>query len=151
MLSAGHLFDSTAGVAEVDFSGGLSADAVWDGKAGCSNTYCHSTGREGSSGEVSVSDAPLDCESCHAALDSSNDLLSTLSGEHRHHISHNIGCHECHADTTSNDTTIDSPALHVNGAADVVLDHAPQISHDSKSGTCTGSCHGEGHSERGWY
>ena len=150
ILATGHIFDATPGVAEVDFTAGLSAAGAWNAKKNaCTNLYCHSTG-QADDGEVSVADGPLACDSCHAGMDSSREERSTMSGEHSHHIGHNIGCHECHSDTTSDDASISGTALHVNGVPDIVLDHDPQIQWDSTQETCTGQCHGENHNNRTW-
>jgi len=145
-LSSGHLFvgDSTPGVAEVKFSGGYSADASWSG-GGCSSVYCHGNGN-GSTGDVKLGD-DVQCGTCHAVEASwwtGGWLL--LGGEHIKHLWSGYLCADCHADTVSSGDTIADPAKHVNGQLDVALPAG--MAWDGSS--CTGSCHGETHSGRGW-
>ncbi len=142
VMSSGHVFvgDSTAGVAEVDMSGGLSsAGSFAIGSRTCSNLYCHGNGA-GVRGSVTIGDS-TNCSSCHGSRSSS----SGMSGDHRDHISEGVDCGECHADTLSGSTSISNPSNHVNGSVDV------RITGLSYSGSrCTGSCHGEYHSGERW-
>ncbi|RME25615.1 MAG: hypothetical protein D6798_08530 [Deltaproteobacteria bacterium] len=153
VLSSGHLFDSTAAQAEVDFSSSLSSRASWSsGAMSCSNLYCHGNGRA-DNGSVSISDAPLSCHSCHPDASSSSSTISSMSGAHRKHVvSEGVRCEACHADTIDASNTVIGPALHVNGTPDVAISSDyPSISYRSSSNSCTGNCHGEGHENENWY
>lgn len=143
VLSAGHLFvgDSTPGSAEVDFHAGLSAAGTYG--TGCSNLYCHGNGRSTSSvGSVSTG-ATMSCTLCHGGTSNS----STLSGHHSTHVGEeHFACDTCHSGTVSGSTTIAGPEQHVDGTIDLELPSGITYS----SGSCTGTCHGEGHSNRRW-
>ncbi len=142
VLTPGHIFvgDSTPGVAEVRFDGGLSADGAYDGGGSCSNLYCHGDGA-GGLGSV-VSGATLDCGSCHGGAADPGGL----SGAHPDHLAAGISCAECHANTASDDDTISDPAQHVDGEVDVSLTSG--MSYDS--GSCSGTCHGVDHDGSAW-
>ena len=144
-LSDGHLFsgDSTPAVAELDFGGGLSTSATWDGAGSCSNLYCHGSGR-GDDGEAAVGDDYSACSSCHPD-DTSRDLWISMSGEHREHLGHNVACDGCHGDTVSDMAIIDI-SLHVNGQPDLKLEDGMTWT----DGTCNGTCHTEVHTNRHW-
>ena len=149
VLTAGHLFDDTPGLAEVSFTAGLSGEGTWDGsKNTCSNLYCHSNAQD-DGGTVAVTDGPLDCASCHPSLDSSREAWESMSGKHVNHLRDNIGCQDCHVETTHDGATIATPDSHVNGVVDVAPEH-DTIAYDPKEGTCTGSCHREDHNARRW-
>ncbi len=136
VLSAGHVFDNTPGVAEVNFAGGLSRGGVYSGNGQCDNLYCHGTGR--ANGSYNDSRATPTCATCHPN--------AGLQGRHRNHLGE-ATCSECHGDTLNNNGTIGDIALHVNGHIDVAIS-APGFSF--VGGTCNGTCHGEGHNGRRW-
>ncbi|MEZ4237251.1 MAG: c-type cytochrome domain-containing protein [Myxococcota bacterium] len=135
VLTPGHLFDdATAGQAEVDVSGGL-ANGSFSGNS-CT-VYCHGNGR-GSNGTVSINDGPRTCESCHTT--------NGLGGEHGEHLREGVDCQECHPDVDN--VGISVPDQHVDGTKQV--DPAGSITWDAANGTCSGTCHFEGHSNRHW-
>jgi predicted CxxxxCH...CXXCH cytochrome family protein len=151
VLDPGHVFlaDSTAGVAEVDFSAGLSRAAAFDGLGTCSNLYCHGNG-QGDNGTAAAGLFAATCDGCHPAADSSRELLATMSGDHELHLAEDGGvvCESCHADVASGSETIVDGGLHVDGSPQVTLDAG--IAYDAAAGTCTGECHGERHEGLGW-
>ncbi len=153
VLSSGHLFDSTAAQAEVNFTSSLSSRGTWSsGGMSCNNLYCHGNGRT-DNGSVNVSDAPLSCKSCHPDATSSSSDISSMSGTHRKHVvSEGVSCDACHADTIDATNTVIAPSLHVNGTPDIAISSAySTITYRSSSNTCNGSCHGEGHNNENWY
>jgi len=85
----------------------------------CSTNYCHSDGQGGSplvDAQWGVTNA--DCVTCHGGATAG----TTLSGAHESHlvnagatIGRNLTCDQCHADTASDNTTISTPANHVDG------------------------------------
>lgn len=141
-LSSGHLFlgDSTPGLSELSFSGGLSPAGAYSAKGSCSNLYCHGNGRSAGS---ATSGATLDCGSCHGSASST----SGMSGMHSKHLREDgVSCSDCHSSTASGNSSISGPVEHVDGEIDVVL-----VAGISWSGsTCSGTCHGENHSSRSW-
>jgi len=150
ILSAGHVFidDSTPGVAESDFSAGLSAATTWDSKTlTCNNTYCHGTG-QGDDGSSTVGDK-YSCTDCHATADSDIATINSMSGEHAEHISEDVGCHECHGDVINSDGVITAPELHVSGAPDVTITKL-EASNSGSGWSCSGRCHDEGHGAESW-
>jgi hypothetical protein len=143
-LTAGHLFDDlTAGLAEVDFAGGLSAGGVYDGNGVCSNLYCHGTGRV--PGSYSDDRPAPTCHGCHPDWTSSEALLGTMSGDHDEHVG-DIACAGCHGGVVSAGNDIVAPALHVDGAVETAF----PAGFTFVGGTCTGVCHGESHNGRSW-
>ena len=136
-FDGGHFLvsDSTAGVAEMMFSAGLSSRGSYSAGT-CSNLYCHGNG-QGDNG-TAVSGNSYDCESCHSER--------RLSGEHGEHLGEDVECAECHSDTVDTRENIIGPSYHVNGQPDVNLPDGMTYS----SGSCNGSCHGERHSNREW-
>lgn len=155
VLSPGHAFDATPGVAETDFGGGLSKQAVYDGTSTCSNLYCHGDGR-GDNGTVHKGDGPRSCASCHASLASGATAWQKMSGAHAMHLSSatqgGATCTDCHNAVTKDNTTIATPALHVNGQRDVQFSAVPQagFAFDAAKQSCTGTCHGYAHSGALW-
>ena len=136
VLSAGHVFDDTPdGKSEVTFAGGLSPTGTY-ATGTCSTLYCHGTG-VGSTGSVRVSDGARNCGSCHAA--------SPTTGQHSRHRRLGYACYECHGDTVDQSGNIVRPELHVNGRKDTKFGTSTIV---FRSGTCTGTCHGQGHQER---
>ncbi len=147
VLSPGHLFiaDSTPGVAEMSFVGGLSKAAVWNASTGsCSNLYCHGNGR-GPNGMMDHDDTVLGCAQCHAAA-TTPGRWGQLSPPHDKHLEENIDCYECHLATTNEANQIVDPAVHVNGIKDVST--VPNITVTNKR--CTGTCHQEPHTNEAW-
>lgn len=147
VLSAGHMFDSTAAQAEVDMSSGLSSAGTWTSSAqSCSNLYCHGNGR-GANGTVSVSEAPLDCESCHPDISSGRSGWDGMSGEHEDHLREGLVCQDCHSLTVDAAQNIIAPSRHVNGT----VDYEPDTAGITRYGdSCTGVCHGEEHEGEDW-
>lgn len=137
VLSEGHIFDATAGKSEVDFSGGLSPAGEYDGNGGCSNLYCHGTGR--AYGAIEHTAARPSCSGCHTA--------PPRTGEHGQHSREGIACDQCHSETAQGSNAIGNVANHVNGTIDVAIAVA---GFTFQAGTCTGSCHGENHRGRRW-
>jgi hypothetical protein len=132
VLSEGHAFDDTPGRAEVDLTGGVARDAVWDG-----------SGR--SDGEVLLTDAPLGCNGCHVGPGSALDDFVAMSGRHRAHERHGVPCADCHP-TVGTDNQILDRAAHVNQVVDFAM--PPEVTIDQ--GHCTGTCHGEPHNGISW-
>lgn len=149
VLSPGHLFvaDSTAGVAEVDFLGGLSDAARWNPETGtCSNLYCHGNGRGDNGTVVHTADVAA-CNRCHPSQASGEGPLDTMSGVHRDHVRNDVGCWECHGGTTNAAQAIVDVSLHVNGVKDLQI--VPAI--NRSAGLCSGTCHGESHVSETWF
>jgi len=142
-LSVGHFIigDTTECAAEVVFTAGLSSRGTYAGGGSCNNLYCHSNGQSTTSTGSARTGASYRCDSCH-------DDDSGLSGRHGDHIGEDgISCDDCHAATASGSTTIIGPDQHVDGEKDVVFASSGMT---RTSGRCTGSCHGESHSNRSW-
>jgi hypothetical protein len=141
VTDAGHLFDDTPGRAEVDFSAGISEGAVWS-NGSCTNAYCHGDGQE--TGDQELDGGDVVCGDCHAIASSGFAGIVQLSGEHREHFGHNVGCEVCHPNTDDGND-IENPTTHVDG--EVTLD-MPDVTVDD--GRCSGSCHGENHQNEDW-
>ena len=138
VLTPGHIFDDrTPGAAEVDFSGGLSPGATWDGNGNCGNVYCHGNGVN--PGNYNHAAARPNCDGCHSWI--------ALGGRHLAHFGRLIGCVSCHNGTTDAAQMTADPVLHVNGTVDVIFE-TPDIAFNA--GTCNGNCHGEQHNNRSW-
>lgn len=148
VLSAGHAFDDTKGVAEVDLAGGLSPQGTYASGAGCQSLYCHGNG-QGDNGTVAADALPMTCESCHAGLSSGSAGWSQMGGLHEFHLDSGASCEDCHQRTTSNGTSIADPDLHVNAIRDVDFS-AAGFSWDLGQRTCSGTCHSHGHSASSW-
>ena len=142
VLSTGHTFDDTPGVAEVDFSGGQSPGASWDGNGTCSEAYCH--GSFAGQGTVSVTD-DVQCGSCHPAADASAQESQALGGEHREHIAHDVACADCHPVVNEQGDLV-QVTEHANG--EPTLELPDGITRDN--GRCTGNCHNENHDNDSW-
>jgi len=148
VLSQGHAFDDTPGMAEVDLGGGRSPSGVYDRATGCASLYCHGNG-QGDNGSVGVTDPPMTCESCHAGSSSPLADLDEMSGLHRFHVSIGAGCQDCHQATTGDGLTIATPSLHINGQRDNQFS-AAGFSYDRGTQTCSGTCHAHPHGARPW-
>jgi len=148
VLSVGHVFDDTPGMAEVDLGGGRSPRGVYDPTSGCASLYCHGNGQT-DNGSLGATDPPMTCESCHAGSNSPPVELDAMSGRHGFHVSVGAGCQDCHQATTADGTTIATPSLHINGQRDNQFS-APGFSYDQSAQSCTGTCHGYLHNARPW-
>ena len=148
VLSQGHVFDDTAGIAEVELGGGRSPRGTYDPGSGCASLYCHGNG-QGDNGTIAMTSPAMTCESCHAGPGSSSTELAEMSGRHGFHVSIGAGCQDCHQSTTADGATIAMPSLHINGQRDHAFS-APGFSYDEGAQTCTGTCHGYPHSARPW-
>jgi predicted CxxxxCH...CXXCH cytochrome family protein len=100
---------------------GNSKSAVYtpgNGNRSCSATYCHGTNTP----QWGRSTMPADCTGCHGGAAGSAAPIST--GKHAAHLNNavvlgtNFGCTDCHAKTVSGNTTIGTPANHINGFVD---------------------------------
>ena len=133
-LTPGHLFDDdTPGISEVTLAAGLAASGTYSSGT-CSNVYCHGDGR--SDGDISATDGPRTCESCHTT--------GGLRGEHTKHRNEGVDCHDCHPDVDA--AGISVPAQHVDGT--IQIDLAGAITWNGS--TCDGVCHFENHNNRRW-
>lgn len=142
VLTPGHVFvgDTTPGIAEVAFAGGLSPAARWNpGTGTCSNLYCHGNGR-GSNGTVVHTANVGACADCHPGPASGRDAWVRMSGTHEDHLREGVACWECHRDT-ADASGITTPAKHVDGVKDVAL----PVAMTRTGGTCTGTCHAFAH------
>ncbi len=144
VLSLGHVFlgDATPAVSEVEFGDGLSSAGSY-ASGTCSNLYCHGNGQNTAS--VTVETGSDACDACHGSQANASSWFD-LSGEHREHLGEGVQCGDCHATTVAGNSTIIDPDLHVNGELDLELPAG--ITYNGS--TCTGSCHGESHNNRGW-
>lgn len=148
VLSVGHVFDDTPGVAEVDLAGGRSPRGTYDRATGCASLYCHGDGQS-DNGSLASTDPPMSCESCHAGASSPAVDLDAMSGLHGLHVSNGAGCQDCHQATTADGQMIATPSLHINGQRDHAFS-APGFSYDQSAQTCTGTCHLYSHDARPW-
>ncbi|NOY26747.1 MAG: hypothetical protein GXP62_12815 [Oligoflexia bacterium] len=146
VLSDGHLWDGTAGQAEVDMSAGLSSSGTWtSGSMSCANLYCHGDG-QGDNGSVTASES-MSCGSCHGS--SSNlSSWSTMSGEHSRHLSGGLSCSDCHGDVVSDSSTVADASLHVDGSVEWAPGESTLVV--GSDGSCTGFCHWQGHWFQTW-
>ena len=100
VLDQYHAFDDTPGYAEVYFSGGLSAQGVYNNGT-CSNLYCHGNG-QGDNGTYYDGGAPLGCGGCHPSINNAN-LWVLMGGDHNLHLQQgDITCSDCHYTVTQN-------------------------------------------------
>lgn len=148
VLSVGHVFDDTPGLAEVDLGGGRSPQGSYDSATGCASLYCHGDG-QGDNGSLGANEPPMTCESCHAGSGSASADLSEMTGLHGFHVASGAGCQDCHESTTSDGFTISTPSLHINGQRDLQFS-AAGFTYDQGTQSCTGTCHGYPHAERPW-
>lgn len=141
ILTPGHIFveDDSVGMAEVNFSAGLSV--VGDYSAGsCSNLYCHGNGA-GVNGSVHSGET-LACDGCHGDA----RAPEVLSGMHANHIENGANCSECHISTVSDNETVSDPNHHVNGTVDVAFVSDMVV----QDGVCSGTCHDVYHDGSSW-
>lgn len=145
VLSEGHMFDDTPGVAEVTFVDGLANAATYEGAGTCSTNYCHGNG-QGDNGTVEHTET-MTCESCHAGPDSGANAWASMSGDHRRHLRmNNVTCVNCHMDVVDANGDLIDPELHVDGARAVAFSEGT-IAFNAGNGRCNGSCHGDNHNE----
>lgn len=132
VLSEGHLFvgDTTPGIAEVVMSWGS-----WNATEATCTDSCHGA-------DAFAVDGTADCGSCHGV-----SQANRLSGRHALHVGGGLTCMDCH-DTAANDGewTIEHPEQHMNGSVDLVF----PAGFSRTNGTCSGTCHGEEHTNRSW-
>ncbi len=122
---------------------------------GCAATYCHGNFTNGQTAAVPVWNVPssggtLACNACHLMPNTSTNRHSTHSGSA-------FNCSDCHSGiasgTGASTAAITGPSLHVNGVVNVVFASANSGISTTGSGTsrtCTGTCHGQGHSSYSW-
>jgi len=143
VMSTGHAFDTSPQASEVNLTldGRNPAGAYAAAMGTCSNLYCHGNGR--TNGTATDGNGPMTCLSCHGGQGN----RTNLSTNHRDH--HNsYACNECHlAVIASGSTTLTDPSLHINKVKDVKFLAA---GFTMTGGLCTGSCHGEGHTNERW-
>ncbi|MCB9673165.1 MAG: CxxxxCH/CxxCH domain-containing protein [Alphaproteobacteria bacterium] len=146
VMTPGHIFDDeTAGVAEVVFSAGLSAQGTYNGNGSCSNLYCHGNGRN-NAGTADHDDGQLDCNACHAGP-TATTAWRTMSGEHSKHMRERLACTDCHNSTVNSAGAIAQAALHVNGQVDLDFGTNNMTRTNNR---CTGTCHNERHTNETW-
>jgi predicted CxxxxCH...CXXCH cytochrome family protein len=108
----------------------------------CDNLYCHGNGWNSLGSATWTDQQPLDCESCH---ESGGQGGATMSGDHRRHLGEGVDCADCHSRVVDGARTVIGPALHVDGARDVVF--AEGGTWDPAQQRCTNlACHGS----EGW-
>lgn len=119
-----------------------------DGYSNCSNIYCHSNGTSVSTAIIPVnttsnwgtSSIP-DCKGCH---DYPPSYLNGNPKANSHASHRNFSCNFCHADTTSDGTTISSLVTHVNKSYDLKPGVGVSFAYSfaAGGGTCSAiSCH----------
>lgn len=137
VMSMDHAFDTTPDRAEVTLAGGLSPAGTYDGNGTCANLYCHGNGR--TNGSYTDGLGSLTCSGCHP--------IAGLGGDHDEHIGEDgMTCRDCHLQVAGSNTTITTPALHVDGIKQVQFS-TTTITWAPATRRCTGPCHGENHSE----
>jgi predicted CxxxxCH...CXXCH cytochrome family protein len=144
ILSPGHVFDDTPGRAEITFAAGLSSAGQYDEMGGCTNLYCHGTGR--TPGSSKRDDGAKDCASCHAGASTPGGWLG-MSGQHAKHLGKGVACGDCHSGVASGNDTITNPDLHVNGTVEYTMDGTGITQSGAQ---CTGFCHNKGHFFDSW-
>ncbi len=140
LTDAGHGFDGTPGVAEVDFAGAMVPGGSY-ASGSCSGVYCHGDGQV--PGDAVDSAAGLDCDACH----STTAPYLGMSGSHALHMNEGVTCSECHDPVVNAANAILQDALHVNGDIDVDL---VATGYNPGAETCTVVCHSHDHSGMGW-
>jgi predicted CxxxxCH...CXXCH cytochrome family protein len=139
LTDPGHWLDASPGLAEVSFTGIAAGGSYASATSTCSGLYCHGTGL--ADGSEVDSNTGLGCAGCHG------DPPNT--GGHRDHDHDRYPCAECHAATSNSAGAIIGANVHVDGSVDVEMNAA--LNSVSWTGSrCTGSCHGDGHSNEGW-
>lgn len=131
----------------------------------CSSNYCHSSGR-GLGWQTVAWSGSLSCNGCHGAwgtaawVGNAKGYPSYISGgggtgtanshyKHSDASQGNVSCAVCHADTTTDGTTIvaTNPSKHVNGSIEITFNGTqPSGWYSTGGGKVCGSvsCHGAG-------
>ncbi len=140
--SKGHMFDGTAGKAEVTFAGGLSAGGKYK-QGTCSALYCHGNG-QGKNGTATTKGKALGCASCHAYVTSSTTALGNMGGRHKAHLyQKKMVCADCHG-SVDKSGKITKLSDHIDGKV-----ATPKLYNPTKK-TCTGLCHSRPHIASKW-
>jgi hypothetical protein len=140
VLSAGHAFDDTPAVAEVDLTGGRSPTGAYDPTTGtCSGLACHGNGRTAEGVAIDGMPGPT-CAGCHPR--------SGMTPEHVEHH-RDFACEACHADVTADGATILAPLLHIDGARQVSFSSGT-VTWSAATDRCDGACHGTDHAGARW-
>jgi predicted CxxxxCH...CXXCH cytochrome family protein len=149
VLTPGHMFDATPGVAEVVFAGGISPAARYN-RPGCSNVYCHGTGRVNADepnfagtlpdGKLAYSGCGQTAAACHPFTS-----LSTSHGTHRTPTTTAVpavtNCRFCHFSVASSASGIANPDLHVDGQVAVGFSAAAYGSVAAATGSWNSTAH----------
>jgi hypothetical protein len=148
VLSPGHVFDATAGTAEVNLGGGLSPSGSFS-NGGCSGLYCHGN-RGQDNGSASNFTSPItNCNTCHPDWTSSGSTVeSQMSGSHGDHLEENSDCSDCHGSVINDANSIIAPQLHVDGNVSIQMVNGGTWNSGNK--TCSVFCHGENHYNDHW-
>jgi len=114
-------FDSVA-------SSSTSSAAYPNTATGCQNTYCHSNGAGSSVTVTWNTTLNTDCSGCHGGNSTATGGKIATNAHNAHinsapAVGRKIGCAECHGATVSTDTTIATPANHVNKLLNVKFDN----------------------------
>ncbi|HPR63302.1 MAG TPA: CxxxxCH/CxxCH domain-containing protein [Thermoanaerobaculia bacterium] len=144
---ANHVDGNADGDVVFDNTGPNNSGGTYNtGTETCSNTYCHSDGKDTAapyiSGPSIAWTASATCASCH---DDADPAATNLSGAHQKHTetdTYALGCQRCHTNTVSNSTTISNAANHVDGNADgdVVFDNSGPNNSGGTYNTGTEAC-----------
>jgi len=115
----GHT-DGNIDVVNVGYQADVAKHAAGSGYSSCSNTYCHSYGTTPSGPfkfkTAAVWGNSVNCYTCHGSDSTTGALNNMSTGRHKKHMvgQYTYGCVVCHAATVSNNTTVSTPANHVN-------------------------------------
>ena len=129
-LSSGHVTGPTATITWGPLARSSGAAPSWTRTtATCATTYCHggysgtftyfffdaysTVAYAGGKGSPKWTDGPMTCTSCHANPPRNGNWHDPTHGG-------GSSCNLCHPDVDAAGTAITNPALHVNGAVDVV-------------------------------
>jgi predicted CxxxxCH...CXXCH cytochrome family protein len=145
------------GAADVDISAthdGNGATSNWNGTS-CAAVYCHSDGKATPTYvTVAAGAGPTSCSFCHGGAGGSNGGAgNALSASHTVHTGTNgttqfsYTCDDCHAQTASDNTMINSFGNHVNKTRDVAVAAAnggtgTNGGDYNGTGCATTNCHG---------
>jgi predicted CxxxxCH...CXXCH cytochrome family protein len=115
---------------------------------GCSATYCHGNFAGGTTSAVPLwTGGTLACNACHS-------MPNTSTGRHSTHGGGSFNCSDCHSGiatgTSASTAAIVGPALHVNGAKNVVIAPANPVTYTASTKRCSGTCHSKSHSSLTW-
>lgn len=136
-------------------------------KRECYNIYCHSAGTNTTAPFSDATDGPqatpkwgnaVTCDMCHgiygyggwqAAMPNYTSGSPKVNSHRKHVLDNGIQCKDCHNDTTTDNTTIASTTLHVNGTYDIVVRKAfdDDLDNNYSGNKCDSvDCHGGGSS-----